>query len=245
MNDPERDVYLLNTLSYVAAFGDTGYMLRMSETPQLLRIDLKTQELRPFGKLPSDFSEPLQITRTKGLRGDRQALRFYKQMQRQSFIANIFATEKGLYLLGRRAIDGGPLAEWWTIRLDEQTGEERYRRRLPTSSPHVSVLPTTDDWIILEKGAVQAPTGTAVFLPGKSIVSLPTSWIAQKGDSTLADSSPYFCHRVTSRKPRAVMSPFLQLPDFSENTDCGRPGFNDYSTNTSSYPNCLGHPLDC
>lgn len=147
-DDPIR-VYCRLGLDLIATEGTTAWVLMMQERPQIVRFD----EGRVLGDpLPTDL-------------GTRPDIAFVEMRDAQQVMAALEASALpvGLYpagdrqvvVLSRRPAEAGK-TEWRLTRVNGKSGEILGVGILPTTANHLTVVPGSDYWALLERGRVRA-----------------------------------------------------------------------------------------
>jgi hypothetical protein len=79
----------------------------------------------------------------------------FAEIERSFMVSGIYGWEGRLYLLIRRPRRGVEASTWSLTRIDPETGATSGRIDLPTTAPHVTLIPGPESWAVLEKGRVQ------------------------------------------------------------------------------------------
>jgi len=155
------DVYLVG-LDYLASLGDRGYFVEMWKTPpqvvEVRRLDDGRVETRRL----SIFPETAQAGRAPFLRpylseasGLNQLPKLYAEIERSFMVSGIYGWEDHLYLLVRRPDPGVMGSRWSLTKVDPERETIVGQIELPTTAAHVTLIPGTDSWAVLEKGKVR------------------------------------------------------------------------------------------
>ena len=141
----EGERYWYGSLHDLATTGGRAaavFALRFSPAgPFVQELVADGRRLEAFPELPA----PMPALPRSGPEG-RDA--FYAALEASSYPAGLFADEDSLYVLMRDATGGEPV--WDLHRLDPQRDEVVGKIRLPTSAPHVSLLPGRRYWVLEE-----------------------------------------------------------------------------------------------
>lgn len=153
----ELDLYLVG-LPYLTAIDDRVYFVDMTERPPVLR---------EIGKRPDGSIEvrrlPISTTQTSRrpllsphLSGHLDQLSFvYSELERSSMISGIYGWDGELYLLFHEPNGVGDGSSWSLTRFDPDTEELGREVRLPTTAAHLTLIPGSESWAVLEKGRVK------------------------------------------------------------------------------------------
>ena len=197
-NDALVTFLYVRNMRYLAAIGKDGYILRLdgsarSTGPVVVKVrfgESKPDELEFF---PEQFRK---IPDLKNLpsRGPRKATVIYEREEAVAMAAGLYAWDHYLYLLGKEAIGQNRETTWWLVKLDPRDGTELARARLPTGAAHLTVVPGSDFWALIEKAPVEGVGRMhAPFMDHPSMVLVPTSWLESPSSSPLADGQVVEC----------------------------------------------------
>lgn len=170
------------TFDYIAALRDRAYILFLDPVPKIGEVIPGRSGVRELPAFPEDFRNRPVLETRQGLastgQGARQATLFYEILEGSRMAAGLYARGEHLYLLGKEAIDAEGDTTWWLIQLDPTDGSELSRLRLPTEAAHLTVVPGSDFWALIEKGPVQGiGERHAPYMDTSSMVLVPTDWI--------------------------------------------------------------------
>jgi hypothetical protein len=206
-----RDQYTRYYMPYIAAIGETGYILFLDESPYLGKVEQENQSRRrptSFRRLtsfpaPAEFQYRPRLERDPYLVGRpwEQETEFYEVLQKTNYMAaGLYAWNQSLYLLGRKAenIDG-TVASWWLFSIDTESGEEIFRKRLPTDAAHLTVIFGPEFTAFVEKGPVSGITDRhAPYMPILHMSIVPTSWLENRNEGRLHSSNKVSCKSVAT-----------------------------------------------
>lgn len=180
------------------AKGDqVAFILFMDERPSLGKVVYEKGAVKSFEKLtdfPQEFRmRPLLVPQPDMRQPEKIAL-YYKTMESAKLAAGIFSWGGELYLLGKDSADRSGKTAWFLILLDQNTGEEISRVRVPTDAPHLVVTPG-DYWAFLELGSAQEGFGPrdVLYMETESMVLVPDSWLRDPFGGDLESAARAHC----------------------------------------------------
>jgi hypothetical protein len=162
VDDPEK-LFSRTSYTYIAAIGDTAYILAMGVSTDLYQNAKGSSDLRPLEEFRS------QLTPTGLGRFDSwdEFPGLMRRVERSSMPAGLYAWNGSLYLLARSP--EGKFTRWTLTRLSPETGRELGTVTLPTRANHLTVVPGPRQWAFLEKGPFRAgrrqAVGTVLLVP--------------------------------------------------------------------------------
>jgi hypothetical protein len=186
------DLYLLG-FPYFAANDDGLFFVRMTtdEPAAIMRVkEGATTEIEELSAFPSEFRTVPKLGPNQG--PSSTAARF-AQVEQKKMVVGLFGQGKFLYLLAREP-DGGDGQQWLIYKISPKESKPLGVVRLPTTANHLSVIPGADYWYVFERGVVRGWGDQDI----KTVVKIPTAWIASPMTSPLRDL------RVVPCKERAV-----------------------------------------
>ena len=133
--------------SHLAASGRRSasvYALRYSPAAFIQELVGEGRRLEAFPELPTPLPTLPQA------RPDRLT-EFYAALEASSYPAGLYGDEDSLYVLMRDATGGEPV--WDLHRIDPKRDAVVDKIRLPTSAPHVSLLPGRRYWVLEESAS--------------------------------------------------------------------------------------------
>jgi hypothetical protein len=153
LDDSERGYYLLG-LRLLTTVGDEAYLLSMSSTPRLGRVTSNGgPELALSVPAALAGATVPELEHPQGF-GKEGVVDLFQRLEQASIPAGLYGWGGSLWLLGRApAGDGG--TRWSLTRVDPASGESGGTFVLPTTAPHVTVVPGDPYWAIIEKGRVE------------------------------------------------------------------------------------------
>lgn len=174
--DPEDlDMYLMG-LQYLTSLDGRGYFVDMSETPpSLLEVRVEEDGSAATRRLPvftdrSRHGPPFLRPYLSELGAVNQVPGVFAELERSFMVSGVYGWEGRLFLLIRRPRHGAEGSTWSLTRIDPDTGAPGGRIDLPTTAPHVTVIPGAESWAVLEKGRVegfgQQDIPTLLLIPG-------------------------------------------------------------------------------
>ncbi len=127
-----------------ATVGDNAnaYALRVDETPFIQRLEGRGERLKVFPDWPGPMPDlpPVSAMEHYSL--------WYQTVEESSFPAGLYAEGHLLYVLVRVATTDGP--EWKLHAIDPVAESLLHVVRLPTGAAHVSLVPGSEHWALLE-----------------------------------------------------------------------------------------------
>lgn len=175
---PARRFYL-NAQQFIATVNGKGYFLLQDDPVSVWEVDLLqdgTDSLRRLeGVMPSKLRQRVDIPEPVGV--DSIPL-LYEAQTRVRSVTALFGQGDHLYLLGR---EPGETGTRWSLTVVDPASDRVVRTLyLPSTAPHLIVLPGSKDWALVEKGEVRAFGDQAV----ERALLLPTEWFSD-ADSVL------------------------------------------------------------
>lgn len=156
----------------VATLGDTGYALVMSDRPVIEAYSPKAEDGTPLANV--DFGNRPDIPPYTTYNEFAMTMRGVEALDAP---VAIFGWKNHLYVLRRQPrVEGSTI--WRLLKIDpEGTGEIVADVVLPSTSPHLMVIPGKDEWALVEKGRVRRIGDQDVlgirYLAASSIEALP------------------------------------------------------------------------
>lgn len=159
---PNRSFYT-NSQSFLAASGETGWVLTLEPRPHLIEIDLPTGTSRRL-PLPAALAPRVELPPAQGLDTlvDQQAA-----LATTHRPAGLYVHDGVLYVLSRHPQSESP---WRLTTYDPVQGRALSATILPTRAAHLVVVPG-EMWAVVEKGPVEGFGRQNVF----GVVLLPAS----------------------------------------------------------------------
>jgi len=178
--DPYFDLYRLGN-PYLASVGGRAYFVDLRE-PASLNILATGREPKRRLAILSSSGPSARMARRADLGEPEATTALYRALEESASPAGLYGFRGFLYLLTRRPGQEGKTS-WTLTRLDPADGKELYSVSLPTSAPHLTVIPGEHHWALVEKGPVERwgrqTISTAVFVP--------TEWIEGAGNASPLD----------------------------------------------------------
>lgn len=161
LDDPERGYYLLG-LRLLTSVGGDAYLLSMGRTPQLGRVAANGGAgLALSAPAALDGVAVPALEPTDGFRKE-SVVDLFRRLEQAAIPAGLYGWGGSLWLLGR-APAGDEATRWTVTRVDPASGESGGTVVLPTTAPHVTVVPGEPYWAIIEKGHVEGFGKQEVF----------------------------------------------------------------------------------
>ncbi len=167
---------------WVSLQGTAAYLLVLDETPRVVEL-AHGGRLRALRAFPAEFRRLPSLGRALvGPAGTEARLR---ELEGLALPLEIFGRGGFLYLLTRKPAPGGQ-TEWQLHQIDPGADAVTGAVRLPTSAPHLTLVPGEGTWFVVERGRV-GPGGAQEIA---TLVAVPSAWIESPGTSPLALPSP-------------------------------------------------------
>lgn len=176
----ERNFYVLN-LYYIAALGDTGYILNMHEKPDIIVVTLETDKPNIKHEQLKDLPEELGIIPNYEYSdeyGGTKATNFYRLIEASALPIGLYSWGDSLYLLTKSEMDANWETEWTLHELDPTNGEIRGSNILHTRSPNLLIVPGERYWAFIQKSQVQGIGALRIpYMETSSMILVPSEWI--------------------------------------------------------------------
>jgi hypothetical protein len=173
--DPRRQMFHLG-LPTVAAAGDRGYFLLLQSRPLLTAFSSSQRSARSvpgaeailegFAGLPQ-LPADRRVGNTSGL---------FSALEAARFASGLYATDDALFVALRQP-GTAPGTTSWRLRRVEPASGRFADLELPTTAPHLSIIPGPRHWALVEKGPVLGP-GHQVVL---GLTLIPTEALTGNG----------------------------------------------------------------
>jgi hypothetical protein len=151
---PAAGFYLLGQ-PYLAAVGGRAYFLTMSASPSICEVTAEAGEparLRRLGAFPAAFaSRPLLPEQTEL----SQIPALFEGVERSHMAAGLYGWGDYLFVLTRRPGAVSGKTRWSLTQIDPRRDEIVRTFDLPTTAPHLTVIPGDASWALLEKGHIR------------------------------------------------------------------------------------------
>ena len=146
-DDEAVDYYLLGH-QYMTSLGGKAYLVEMTRSPSLVEV---TPEggVRRLEVFPEGFELRPYLPNQGGL---DQIPAMFAAVERSRMVAGLYAWEGHLYLLTREPVADG--CRWTLLEIDPARETIVQSFTLPTSAPHLTVVPGPESWAFLERGRV-------------------------------------------------------------------------------------------
>jgi len=163
------------------ALAGAVYGLVFDEPSHILEIKPDRRFLRSF---PDGFAVLPALPESRG--PETMVARFQALAQSKLPVA-LYGHGAHLYLLTREPKADKTL--WRLHQIDPQRDVLVRSLTLPTTAPHLSLLPGDKEWIVLERGPVLGPGQQKV----ESMLRIPTPWIEDPQNTALSGETPVLC----------------------------------------------------
>ena len=150
--DARQKDFFLHGYPFIASASGETFFLSMSKHPAIYRVsDGEVKKLN--NALPRKYATRPDLATP--MRGPREGVARYRELETLSIPSGLYAQDGYLYLLTREPADRGRTT-WWLYQIDPAgNGSILGRVRLPTTSSHLTVIPTPDrGWMFIQKGKV-------------------------------------------------------------------------------------------
>lgn len=171
------DYYLIGH-HYITGLGRTGYFLTMGGEAELYEVPAAGRQLRKLKALPADYRHvPPFPAPSNGAASDEI---LFKQLEGFKVLVGVYGQGSFVFLLTREPGSSGGTV-WKLHKIDPKRDVLVGSVTLPTSTNHLTLVPTKDWWFVFEKKAVHAggqqDIPTLLALPTSSVqsLSLPAS----------------------------------------------------------------------
>jgi hypothetical protein len=170
---PDRSFYLIGN-SYITMVGSAAYYVVMDKHPSIYKAvpGRKAEKLAVFPEDPELRTRPDFTTR---MSGPATAAPHFKELEGFRVISGLYSQGGQLYLLARKP-DGTGGTAWLLYQIDpDKKSISSKPLRLPTSAHHLTVVPSEEAWILIERGPVVGELQSQTI---DRIVVVPTSFIS-------------------------------------------------------------------
>jgi hypothetical protein len=174
-----HDLYLLG-YPFFAALDNKAYVLTVAEMSYIQEIGLGRRRLRSF---------PSGVNRMPTVMDTGRIVETFRSMEAAIIPSGLYAWRGTIFVLSRkpRLQEEGTL--WQLTAIDPCLDAVLSTFTLPTSSPHIAIVPGDKFWAVLEKGSVSG-AGTQEFL---GIKFLPAPWFRRESRRPVGD---LVCNRL-------------------------------------------------
>lgn len=184
---------------YFAATDDTVFFLAMDERPYIYKASGNGSGYgRRLKSFPREFQNVPNLTVKQT--GPAQTEKVFAEVEARSLPVGIYAKGRFIYVLARSPLGDGKTA-WWLYQIDHENDSinQDFRLRLPTSTNHLELTPGQDIWYIFEKG--KRTKGPQQI---NGMISIPQDWITSPKSSPLrrAISTEELCESLPEGRPQ-------------------------------------------
>lgn len=186
---PDDSLRTFNRLGfpYVAAIGDTAYILSMERTPSLYKATANDTWLTALAtaSLPGFESTPA----LPPLHTYSDLAKVMAAVEQSTMPVGIYGWEGSLYVLARYPVADGKSSAWKLLILDPATGALLAPpKSLPLTASHVTVVPGSKYWAFVEKGPVKGfgvqDIASVFYVPAAQLRSAAMRSVGEKICST-------------------------------------------------------------
>jgi hypothetical protein len=193
----EDSPYYVLGHNYVATNDFAAFVLKMKDDSdaELWEFDRNGGRKRRLLEktFPAEFRHIPRIV--SGTDGPGDSASLFKEIEGYHIPVGVYGFERMLYLLARSPSESGATT-WWLYKIDPQKDKIVGKRlRLPTTSNHISIVPTSTSWFIFEKGPVQSKGSQKI----ETLITIPTSWIINPSSPLVEDSKGSTCVRTEKK----------------------------------------------
>jgi hypothetical protein len=179
----ENDFYRMG-YPYFAATSSQLFFLRMtpasSRVAVLMAVDSAGRVTPLEGAIPRGFEVLPRQGKSEASVGE-----ILNELERQVFVAGLYAERRDLFLLLHEPA-GAAGTTWKLVRYDPATQRAKGTVVLPTTAPHVSLLPGEREWLVIERGSTKNWGEQEI----RSFLRVPSAWIEDAASSPLASWAP-------------------------------------------------------
>ena len=160
--------------NFVTWVGATGYFLAMEEHPGIFEVSSgrvnSPRRLRSFPGPREDLAFRPHLPQTEGVGAARQLA---DAMEGSTGVVGIFGGRQLLHVLAREVAPHSNAVGWSLLQIDPLRDRYLGSFTLPTSAPHILVIPGPQYWAFVEKGRVRKLGEQET----ESILLIPSAWI--------------------------------------------------------------------
>jgi hypothetical protein len=132
--------------------GDTAYYVAMGKHPAIYAAAPGADPIAT-GLFPADPKLQTRPDFTTPITGPASAVKIFKELEGFTVASGLYSLDGQLYLLTRQPESGQ--TAWFFYKIDPASEKVIGALRLPTSAPHLTVVPSKDSWILIERGTVE------------------------------------------------------------------------------------------
>ncbi len=172
LQDSARD-YALVGLQLMARVGGDTYFLLMDSTPQILKVGSGGASQMALRPEDSAFLEGFKVTRLPRTNGffKEDVISIFGALEQATIPVGLYSWEGRLWLLTRRPAESA--GTHWELRgIDPSGRTASIVREVPSTVPHLVVVPGPDSWQFIEKLAVKGFGSQQI----KSVLEVPGSY---------------------------------------------------------------------
>lgn len=142
---------------YLATLGGKGYFLEIGETLSLYEVSVSAAacSLRRVGSVPGGITKSSQRDLTR-FQAFSEAAALYQLIESLEVPAGLYAADGRLFLLRRPRSQSTGDVSWRFEEIDPERGELVRTVTLPTSAHHLTIIPGTNQWAVVQKGVVKS-----------------------------------------------------------------------------------------
>jgi hypothetical protein len=151
-------------LPYLAALGDTAYVLSLNTRLSLSKHERGSSQLEDVSDLvPGPHDSP----RLPEFWSSDDYVRLMAAIEKESMPVGLYGWRNSLYILSRTPTGHG--TRWFLTSIDPTRRNSSATVELPVRANHVTVIPGLQDWAFIEKGPVKGygiqEISRALFIP--------------------------------------------------------------------------------
>ncbi len=212
LDSPARLFYRYGQ-NFVARVGAKGYFLAMENPPAIYEMspaDATDRAPRRLRSFPGPHEELAVLPRLPQAGGIGAAQRIAEAMERSTGVVGIFGGRRFLQVLARFVAPDTGTVSWSLLQIDPQRDQLLGGFTLPTSAPHLLVVPGPQYWAFVEKGRVRDLGEQDV----DSLLLIPTAWVEdpRSAPGSLRMGTPYWQADATPAAVRNRELAFVPAP---------------------------------
>lgn len=170
----DNDFYLIN-YQYLATTNGDAYFIAMNHRAVIYRLP-KGGRAYPLKAMPKEYSK-IQVM-SKNFRSADATKQRFQELENFRMPVGLYGYDGFIYLLGRNPESCSP---WSLTKIDPIHDKEVGAIPLPTIARHITLVPSENAWLIIEKGAVTDRGQQKIT----AVESVPAAWITHPESSPL------------------------------------------------------------
>jgi hypothetical protein len=179
--DPSRAFYQLGN-QYIAALGETGYILRMDPEMSIVRNDSGSDALVPLEAFPPGSR---QLAPLPHIHSFKDANAIFGKVEQMTMPVGLFGWKDYLYVVSHNPRDAA--ASWRITKIDPLQDKVIGYSSIPAIAAHLTIIPGPINWSFVERAHVKAfgdaPASTMLNVPSGLIEGISSPDERMCGDS--------------------------------------------------------------